>query len=692
MVDYCSGVLISVWRPIPGRTNEFELAGLGTTRSAADFVLALADSAIDAIDHDGTTLQPIQIEDGRALWKITHRTVLRGGAGERYLVEPAAKADGDDRLDIIESYLPNITTYDPTLTICHAPLNVRVSTNDVSRTARIGELHFRAGQMQAAWDRTDSYPATGRVSVAWRDQEGFTLDRRRLLVLPQHAMLDACFHHDGTVHIRWSGWSDWTIMLDGDHVLGEQGSCQLPSREEAFLSVAVSNSAGRKTLLRVAIRLDRPRLVDLGGQLVPYRTEVDLSRLRSLVLECPGSTELTFELKTSNHIVASRRVEGTLPFQTFHELVTLLLGLASERGPSVHVSIMNGQHLCTIRRPQRQLDVARRAVFGERSASAYGHATIAIARSLLSPDVEHRLDVDGDHWQVPDRIKGPALFYLREGETVITRPTFATVGQVDGAGLTALQIGTLLATESDRQAAIGQYYKRLSSTPTGGPHVALLRSTIRSLRGLSSRAIDGLKFLPDYPVVMARLALSATMEELPYLLRLERDLPFLWMGIAIADWQTAVQLEMKQSEDALQLVLGVEAGPAALSGLKERMFAICEQAPWFAGIVRAAGLHIDLDTSLQMLTQEHVKLRGDDMSRPPSLENALRRAQITLPTEIARLDYGHHTTLLAPIALAAVARGKLRIDIRETWAIRSALYADGQYVRLAFPHCIGAPS
>ena len=672
---------VSVWKAI-AREDEYELAGLGSTGSAAKtlLVMAPADATVEA--QDGTLIEPLRRHGSSALWKIDRRAIVTGAKGERYRIVPGANAEGDERLDIAESYLPHLEAADASLALCHAPLTLKVMSNGLARSARAGELRFLCGGRVVDWRAHRS----GRLSVAWRDADGFIVDRRRLLVLPATAAIQADFLPDGGAQVRWQGWRGWRVAIEDGPEGGADGSATLPPRRRADCLVRLTDPQERTSKLRLTITGDSPRLVDRDGTFVRPNQSIDLAAMRNLTLVCTRPEQVSFRLVGKAGITATRRVEGAVPFQTFHELVALLMGLADWRGPRVRVSLSGGEALCSIQRPQGQLALVGRSVTAE-GGIVMTPSALAVARPLLRPEREHLLEPDGGGWRVPDRVKGPTLVYLREGETVLTRPTVGVVGSVDEGGLSALE-ACVLAPDTQRPAAVDRALRALAAATGNFRELRRLRETAIGLRGLSPRAIDWIAALPRHPALLGRLLLSAEPDEVPALLALERDMPFLWMALPLAEWRRAVIATHEATLAALTDAFGEDARVHASRHLAGRMERLVGQADWFAAIHRFVGFTSPLPRTLHDIAQEHVRLRAEDPSRPPSLAGAIARAGVRLPGALGRLNTEHNTTLLAPVALAAAAAGKVELTRAETWAARSALDADGDYVRAAFPHCL----
>ena len=675
---------VTTWRPVAGREDQFELAGQGSIRSKATDLLALAPSSAIVRDAKGEAVAPIRVTGAKALWRVHARAIVQLEDGARYRIAAGSVDETSAHLSFGEIYWPHVALADRAVALVHGPLRMRLVENGVERAARSGEVIVTARGRHVPCD------ATGALTVTWRDAEGFVLDRRRALVVPRHADLGASYGPRGDVTIDWSGWEGWTLWIDGELVVAPSGRVERAPRPEARCAVRLVDPQGADTSAMLEIAASKPRIVDREGRPPDPHTPISMDRIRSLTLQSPRAASVCFELLAPPRTQAYRVADGDVPLHTFHELIGLLLGLSQQRGPSVRISMMNGPPLCVIKRPQQALHVVGRRIALPYESPSAGYATAyAVARPLLEPQGEHALDATDDGWLLPERVRGPALVYLRDGETVLTRPRLAFGAQPERTGLDRIQTAALAEDERVRVSAVDKALHEVATDPVGASEVRSLRATVASLRGLSPRAIDAIGRLPRHPNMLARLLVSAEAVELPVLLAMERDLPFLWMAIPFSAWGDALEAELKALKAALDPLFDDE-GDQALASLMRRLQEIQNLAPWFFAVRRASGMGVALAGSLRGLAQDHVRRHADSLDRPPSLAGMLERERLQIPGDIGAFDYDAFPALLAPLALAAATLERVALDQKDLWAARSALELDETYVQLAYPHCVEA--
>ena len=305
-------------------------------------------------------------------------------------------------------------------------------------------------------------------------------------------------------------------------------------------------------------------------------------------------------------------------------------------------------------------------------------------------DREFALVREGENsYNAPDTLEGPCLVYVRRGDAVVTRPKVMQLplSMARKAGLSSFPRMNLIGEETERNAALDAIMVNAAETIEGASEVAALTRLIRSLDGLSPRAIDLTRRLPRHPRLLSRVLLSANDEARSAVLSLESHLPFLWMALPLTAWREAAAIVVDQMAAVFREVKLPTPESTAGETIMRTFEELRRVAPWFAGTYLALGLPGKPEGSLQTLAQDHVRRHADT---PGAIgpDFAVIAKKIGMPPAIQELNYEINTGLVAPVVLAAAATGRLTLDGRTSAAMRDALDFDPDYIVSAYPHCV----
>ena len=691
-----------------GRSTQADVHVLAAMQSADSLVLVGTSSTCSKFEElfvytkanatvepgDGASAELHWTDDTRSLWRIKGAVIVRLVEGERFYVVSGSYEE-DRRLIINEGFFPGVEFVDRTLVPCYRPLDIKIEENSVRRSPQHGMMSCS----QAGRPLSDVSKAEGVVTVRWLDDAGFLIDSGKLVILPTNALIGGRLSDRGAV-VEWSGLNGWTLRRVGASVCSAsngEGRLEIArgSDPTARQPVELIAPNGRSTDLIVDLRCDRLTLVGADGRVVTRSPTISLPHLRGMTLRSDKREAIHLQLIGGGVTAhAMRIVEGTLPAESLFDIIAMLLGFSIERGPSVLITAIDGRKLLHIQRPQQQPKCRSEA--GARVTEIefpkLDSLSTPVARTLISADRE--LPLEPLHaarcYALPQDVVGPCLVYAREGDAVTCRPIV-----VDGPGVTAEALKELLglqtcALHSDagqRKSLIIAEFDKLADEANAGSTITALLRTVVSLNGLSPRALDRTRWLKHSPVLLCRVLLSASPEDIDIVLDLQRDLPFLWMAQPAKAWMSAVGAEFERAIYELIPMFGESrARTEAASDLVRRLDTLVERSPWFAAIKEAAGFPIAEGPGLHTIAQKHVLDHADLPHPPPSL--IVREAdRLGVPPAIGRFNYHRHSTLAAPVVLAGIALGKTELKPSLQWALRIALDADPDYVALAFPHC-----
>lgn len=670
-----------------------ELVGTGSIRHRSSPLYVLTSAEATIAPRDGGEVAREWHDNNRVLWRVD------GGArvnvdDEVFYVE-AGQEHSSGRLILPEIFIPGVALADPMTVPCEAPVQpLYEDENGCSRSIEYGIEWRQAGKVVE-----NSTNVRGIVTLRLKDEQGFTIDRRRLLVLPSAFQIIGRLNgEDG--FIQWRGLDGWRVAaIDDDgrifrSVDGREGILRISWQDAPHgrQMLRLQDPTGGVVDLWVDLEANDLILVGPDGRVRRDRPDLSLPAMRGMTIRSGRKEKIDLELYGGGvPAIVMRTVEGVAPMASLHDISAMLLGLSQNRGPRVVVKDSGGREICRIMRPQDQPFVEGKMLLFpvEDDDNVTG-----IARTLVAPDKEHALEKCGKKgvYRLPERLDGPCLVYLRSGDAVTTRPVLVDGGQPSPARLKeipSLARCALVEDEGQRNEAFRNALSDIADKPDAGAAIATLVRTIVSLRGLSPRALDWTANLPCCPKLLCRILLSAAEDEIDTILALERDLPFLWMAQPLSAWRSAIITELDRAVFEIESFVGsrTDAKREAGADIVRRLDAIASRAIWFSAVKKYVGFQSGEMESLESLAQMHVKNCADLTAPIPTrwIEEARRDG---LPNSIEKLNYVRHTALVAPVLLARVALERLQMTPELNAALRSALDADRAYVASAFPHCL----
>ncbi|MBZ9711168.1 STY4851/ECs_5259 family protein [Mesorhizobium sp. ESP7-2] len=669
-----------------GRDDRLELVGTGSVRSTAGVLFVWVSGHSMVLGHDGGGAERIWQSDRRALWRVEGMALVETEEGDRYRVQAGASSDDERRLDLETVFLPRVSLDDGSVQPVAAPLRPRTRGSDGDPRLRF----LREGREVNARGA-----AEGLVTVQWLDDEGFLIDRARILALPQGFGIEGRIEAGGA-RVSWQGLQGWQVAavdasgtqleaerLDAGFVAPWQG------QPTAQMRIRLIDPYGSAVTAMVDLAANETVLVDASGKIRKDAPELSPANLRGAVLltDRPVTIDLDLRGAGSARALIARRVEGETPMVKFGALAESLLGLSAERGPGVVIRDDRSRPLCTIRRSQTLPFVNDgKVLFANLDADAFG-----MARPLLRPETELALVQDSSGlFHLPAEPDGPYLVYCRRGDAVVTRPCLidAPVNAASSSNPTRLQASSLISNEEERRRAIQEELSSIGGRTASGAELSYLIRIVASLKGLSPRALDLMRELPSCPKLLCRLLLAASPERLEAILTLERDLPFLWMALPVDAWKEAAGAEWDRAVQELSTVFDpVQASKQATAQIQKRFETLAERTVWFAGVSRSIGIGRIPSQDLRAVAQDYLRLRHDqEDDLPRSLaEHAVR---LGVPPGLQGFDYSHFPMLLVPLCLAGIACEKLKMTPDVAAGLRNALDFDSTYIATAYPHCL----
>lgn len=668
------------------REDWLELVGFGSVRSTSAVLFAWVCRSTRLMGHDGGTVELVWKSQERALWRIEGMARVATEDGELYRIHAGASSDDERRLDLDLVFMPGLSLEDGNIQAAASPLRVRTRGSGGEPRVRL----LRGGRTVAPREATE-----GLVTVQWIDEEGFLIDRARVLALPPGFGIEGSIERLGA-RVSWKGLRGWQIAatdpsgsplqsedFDNGFIVPWQGP------PTAQVRLRLTDPHGSTVACKLDLVTRETILVDASGTIRKDSPELSPANLRGALLLTERSVMIDLDLRGagSARALIGRRVEGETPMVKFGALAESLLGLSEERGPSVIVRDDRSRPLCTIRRSQTVPFVSDgKALFANLEPDAF-----AVTRSLLKLDTETTLvELGLGLFQLPAQTDGPYLVYCRRGDAVVTRPHLvdAPEGSTTPSTLTSMQQCSLVPDSGARRKAAQDLLASIALEIGSGEELSHLIRIVASLKGLSPRALDLTRELPSCPRLLCRLLLAASSERLESVLTLEKDLPFLWMALPLDAWKHAAGAEWDRAVQDLSTVFDPEQATKQATALMQKRFEmLVERTAWFAGIARSIGVLKLQRQDFGAAIQAYARIRHDQEDvLPTSL--AEYAIGVGVPQELRNFLPQHFPMLFVPLCLAGIACGKLRMTADIAAGLRNALDFDSTYIATAYPHCI----
>jgi hypothetical protein len=683
------------------------LAAHGSASLRADRVVVTApanwsvrwenEAAEGAPKSIGTT------RDGRGLWLADKSVVVEStDGGLLYRIETGVDEELRDRI-VLDGRSPQGFDSADDFSLFADPPTVNCNRGRASTKPADNELLCRRAQGDPWREFARSRLPVGVVDIMWRDaRTGFVRDRVRAAIIPQSARVLRERDGEGWRY-SFQGFRELTISpepVTGLHVE------QRP--DNVFVLLFHSNSLRRVTfVLRIpnstrAIRITLPfplrdGIAHWNGKIVPPGTEITPAELAELVAFGESRFTLCCELKNaergySAHYTLGERELGLRPLADRVRSDLASAGIDAW----VALSIGDGAPPWRIKLFDREI----RCADGTASIVKPGlekEPLILTGRSVATPCEEHRLAGIGledalnrRSIPLPASMTGAWWVYLRSDRTVRSRPSIvpcvgATVPVGDGLAATVV-----IPAQLARQAAIVERLNAIAADADGAVEdVSWLNRLIGSLDGLPASTFDVLAALPDVPVVLARLLLSAEDAAQGGIWRLEAELPFMWAALPLAAWSTAADA-LGSSVLSPLLAAGWELARAAQMGKQVIDSATVRTGnldPVIGAALAAAGLLPKLSSipSIRDAAQGYVRRtfdRGDMAIGPPKQTSLFRTPELDqrLPGSFkTTFDLMHLEALDAPIAAAVAAKAGIKLTRAQLRRCKEAMVADPVY-------------
>lgn len=656
------------------------------------------ESAEGAPKHIGETT------DNRGLWLINKSVLVTSSdASLVYRVEPGVDEEMRTRI-VLDGSLPrgfdgaddfSLFANPPTVSCYRGRSLVKPTAN---------ELFWRQTGRGPWCELAHSRLPFGVFDIMWRDtQTNFVRDHVRVGVIPQTAHVT--YERNGAnCRYNFIGFDGFLISPEPAPGLHVQ-----PAPDNGFVLSFVNTPQRRVTFaLKTpnnirAIRISLPfpfnnGIANWDGTIVSPGSEITPSELADLVAFGENKFTLCCELKNTEnrypaHYTLGDRELGLRPLSNLirNDLASagidawVSLSILGNSAPPWRIKLFDCKVDCTD-------DVASIVKFYPGQEKL-----VLTARSVATPCEEQHLatvdyeDASSQHSiPLPMELTGAWWVYLRSGHTVRSRPSI-----IPRKGTTTLIGNNLSAAitipeQHARQDAILDRLNAIAADADGAMEDILwLSRLICSLDGLPASTFDVLTALPNVPVVLARLLLSANDAEQGSIWRLETELPFIWASLPLRAWKTASDAIGNSTLNALCAIdLELEkAAQMAKQAIDSANIRVGNLDPVIGIALGAAGLlpKPPSPPSIRDAAQGYVRRtfdRGDLAIGPQKQTSLFRTPELKpyLPAFFEEIFHLMHLEALdAPIAIAVAAQEGIKLTPAQIRRCKEAMVADPPY-------------
>jgi hypothetical protein len=673
----------------------FVRAGSVSSPAKTLYALVPAEWMVEPSTENAVTETQLISSLGRRLVCVAGTTYFSSGDFEssRFRVEPDT-VGVDRELEISSVTAAEIDLTDDRWELVPTPAYVRIREQGRQpRPPVSGELFVRppGGKWRAL---SGPLQGGGLVELSWRDPTAnFQIEKRLLALVPGGARITGVLKDAVSGELRLEGLAGWSASLRDAACIVEQTDAstlwfRFAGRPIYRVPMRLRPPAGPSLEVVVSL-VGRDAAVALAnGSLVTPGSRIDVSSLRGAVAISPHRKVIHLAPKGAKSIGLRTDVDGELPLGILRSSIDETLATLPGQDDLVELEFI-GDNRPPVRISRYRLDkLTIEAGIVRYSPPTNSPGAVPVAKMILDPRREHALESEGDgRWRIPDDCKGLCIVYLRDGVDVVSRPV-----PIMRLGLPAMYAGDLVSTLTiaDFNVRQREMAAALSRVQNKGDDLTWLLDAATNLNGLPPSAFDALKLLPSNPEVLVCLLLNARdAEEQGALWSLQNELPFLWLGLPLSAWQSALQNDYISFAQALKDVFGPEkAAGEAVARLRRLRDELTELEPGLEKIFGLAGLsgaNLMETASLHDLTNGYIVSQSNRGDEPQNdYANRLRSRGLRLPGEIETKSHADFAGLFAPVLLAVSARGRISLDREMALLARRTLREDPAYVSNAW--------
>lgn len=635
--------------------------------------------------------------DGRALW-LVEKSVAIASADGAFFYRIRVGADEEVREQIV--------LHGPTPQGFVSADDLPLFSGEPAVLCRNGWTEIKPAHNELVWrhspterwrDITCARLPSGVVDIMWQDvRSRFIRDRIRIGIVPPSARVIRDRTHNGWRY-HFDGFGH--LMISVEHAPGLYVE---EPEENVFVLSFRQHPSRRVTFCLKDPRNPRPIRISLpfpledglahwNGKIVPPGVEITPVELSELVAFGEGRIMLFYDLRHPDIRIPTQTIIGDRELSLRSLADRVRSDLASAGIDTFATLRTTGNGPWRIRLFDAEVRPSYPAVTVSRLGREAGPLTL-VGRSVANPheelviaEINRENALNRVPIMLPEHMTGTWWVYLRSGRTVRSRPSLVNCKGASPSVGKGLSETLVIADPCTRHYAVIKRLQELAeNVESATEEIDWLNRLIGSLEGLPASTFDVLTALPQSPVVLARLLLSATDATQGAVWRLETELPFMWAALPLKVWNEAVEAIGKSIFQPL-IKHGwstEEAVPLAKQVIEGAISRVASLDPLMSVVLAAAGLHTRPEAvpSIREAAEGYVRRMAErgiekqtSMFRRPGLEQLLPKFFTTV------FDPMHLEALDAPIAAAVAAKHEITLNHQELMRCREAISVDRAY-------------
>lgn len=514
-------------------------SGSGNYRQVEVFLQVPAEWTVSPIEG-GSAVRLGPGVGETTIWRVGGGARLTDSQNDCYRVLCGQAADQTARIDILGDV--------PQWAEVAGAVDLFTGPPHISRN-RPGELVLRrVGRHE--WHPAPSSLPLGYYEIGWR-QDGIMLDRRRVAVLPREAQVRTVYQATGAEY-EIGGFGSVTISPAGDApVMAVSSGKRWVPRSQAGVVYRFDARIEWPEGPHLTVSIAYPGeacIARWDGRVLPHRTFLTLADMRDLVAIDRADMTLLADLRDPH---GTGRAEMSWSFSREMPLTAVADDIASLLLPaSLDAEVvldMNNAINTNWYVRQFPLELLEEGAGFVASAAIIDEGVELCGRAIADPLHEvcfgtYSLLSDANHRPValPEWVTGDWLVFLRDGDRVLTRPRYQSVGEVRMEPVALLGQAMAHPAGPVQESALEAFIELAGSQAAEG--AAALDELIKltaGLRGLPPATFNVLKKLPLFPQLLARMAFRASETQRDAVMDLALALPFAWFTIPRVCWTEA---------------------------------------------------------------------------------------------------------------------------------------------------------
>lgn len=695
--------------------NELTLLGGGSqrTRQKSIYVWAPADHVAKTVGGEPITC----VWEGPAhrLFRLGEPSFV--GAPEEefaFYYEPNSSAGKTESLHLDGPQASDLTTLAGYQVFSGAPAVV-LQSGVAKKPLSFGRVYWRHEGDPSWHDLKRQRIGVGAIELVLRsDETRAALDRVRFVVLPPDLNLRSRALVNGAADFWLEGEDGWRLEADSSERYRVEKTARglraaWSTDRRTLINLRLVSQEGRAAIITTRFPLGDGALVGADGAVLADKAVVTLKQMRGARAFAHGRAKLAVETAMRrDRTVYHHAFDNECSLWSLRDQIAVLMEASDDLDTEVRVAFEPNGPSVRIKRYEHEIVVSKSFVRLAQPKEGQGGRLSFEWRSLVDMTHQGRRTIavlstadamSMRAFSLPDDLAGPGIVYLCEGEAVVSRSCFVPGLARDDSQFNSIQKAVSL-TGPSFDAALKVAFESIEAV--GARAVAdldWLHQLVALCTRLPATTFNVLKPMARRSQMLAHLIASSVDDEaLERVWSLEPQLPFLWVLIPVEDWRHAFNCQYQRTVEGL-CAIGWEASKAHVTATAQVNATIDKlllldddlSAP-----ISAAGLRppppaptrsprdIGQDRIRRLVGSGRESKRGSCFLSDPCLRVELEK----LPEWFQGFHEDHWEGVLAPVAAALRAAGRVKLLPSQRLRIREGMLEDPEHFSEAYAACL----